>query len=98
MANLSELDRKLLSEIHALMREYGISRLQLLKILGCRPPTSTPKGPIPRPMQTYRNPYTGVCITVRSGRSLAYRAWATEFGEDVVASWIVVSGKSPADD
>lgn len=94
MANLSELDRELLSAIHTLMREYGISRLQLLKILGCRPSTPVPKGPAPSPLQTYRNPYTGASIQTRSGRSLAYRTWVAEFGEDVVASWIVEPGSS----
>lgn len=89
MSNLSEADRQLLSAIQALMREYDISRLRLLKILGCPPSQPAFMGPLPRPLRTYRNPHTGVCIHVRAGKSLAYRAWVAEFGEDVVASWAV---------
>lgn len=89
MSSLSEADRQLLSAIHALMREYGVSRLRLLKILGCPPSRPTFTGPLPRPLQTYRNPHTGVCIQVRAGKSLTYRAWVAEFGEDIVASWAI---------
>lgn len=89
MLSLSEADRQLLSDVHALMREYGISRRCLLEILGVTPSRTAFTGPIPRPLQTYCNPHTGVCIRVRTGKSLAYRAWCAEFGEDVVAGWTI---------
>lgn len=85
MSRLSEADRQLLSAIHTLMREYGVSRSCLLKILGCAPSSLALTGPIPRPLQTYLNPHTGTRIRVRAGKSLTYRAWVAEFGEDTVA-------------
>lgn len=98
MANPSDADRELLSAIHALMREYGVSRLQLLKMLGYRPARATSTGPIPHTLLTYRNPHTGASIRVRSHQSRAYRAWVAEFGEDVVATWMVAPNGSPAAD
>ena len=76
MSSLSEEDRALLSAINALMREYGISRLQLLKMLHHEPSRSVFSGPDP----PYRHPLTGVRIRVRAGKSLIYRAWVAEFG------------------
>jgi len=87
MSSLSEEDRALLSAINASMREYGISRLQLLKMLRHEPSRSVFSGPVPRPLLTYRHPLTGVRIQVRAGKSLIYRAWVAEFGEEVVAGW-----------
>lgn len=97
MSNLSEADRQFLSALHALMREYDISRPQLLQILGWNLSRRTLTGPLPRPLKTYRNPHTGVCIQVRAGRSLTYRAWVAEYGEDAVAGWLVEPIKSSAD-
>lgn len=97
MANLSDADRELLSAIHALMREYGVSRLKLLKILGYAPSRAVPPRSSPSPLQTYRNPHTGATIRVRSHKSRAYRAWVTEFGEDVVANWRVEPNSHPGD-
>ncbi|MNN93513.1 hypothetical protein D3C81_2119790 [compost metagenome] len=70
------------------MREYEISHSQMLQILGRDLPRRGVTGPTPRPLRTYRNPYTGHVIRVRAGRSLTYRAWVAEYGEDVVASWL----------
>lgn len=95
MSRLSETDRALLSAIHGLMREYGITRLQLLKLIGHESSRSVFSGPVPRPLRTFRHPITGACIRVRSDRKLAYRAWVAEFGEEVVASWVVDSDMSP---
>lgn len=89
MPRRSKADRQLLDAIYALMREYGISRIQLLKILGCNPSRLAVNGPAPRPLQAYRNPHTGTSIRVRSNRSLVYRAWVSEYGEEAVAGWAV---------
>ncbi|MDH4563850.1 MULTISPECIES: hypothetical protein [unclassified Pseudomonas] len=86
MHALSETDRHFISAVHALMREYSISRSQLLAMLDRNTRRAVP-GPTPQPLRTYLNPHTRQSIQVRVGRNLTYRAWVAEYGEEIVATW-----------
>lgn len=86
MPALSEVDRQFISAVHGLMREYNISRSQVLAMLD-RNPRRAVKGPTPQPLKTYFNPHTQRSIQVRACRNLTYRAWVAEYGEDIVATW-----------
>ncbi|QEY62927.1 hypothetical protein FXN65_12890 [Metapseudomonas lalkuanensis] len=86
MPALSEIDRQFISAVHTLMREYDISRSQLLAMLDRNTRRVIP-GPTPQPLKTYLNPYTLQSIQVRVCRNLTYRAWVAEYGEEIVATW-----------
>ncbi|WP_044874411.1 DNA binding protein [Pseudomonas sp. LFM046] len=92
MPALTETDRHFISAVHALMREYNVSRSQLLAMLDRNTRRAVP-GPTPQPLKTYLNPHTQQSIQVRACRNLTYRAWVAEYGDATVATWQIEPGR-----
>lgn len=42
----------------------------------------------PEPAKTFRNPYTGMVLTVKRLSHGTYKAWVEEHGEETVQSWL----------
>ena len=85
------------SKLRGLLAEYGYSLRDVISLLD---PTAAKRGksaPLPaaekgtrkaRSLKVYKNPHNGETVETKGGNHKLLKAWKSEYGSDVVESWL----------
>jgi hypothetical protein len=83
------------TKLKALMGEYGKTLRDVIALLdpkavtkNAAPTTKSGKHRAARKVKQYKNPHNGEVIETKGGNHRALREWKTQYGADVVESWI----------
>ncbi|WP_313660144.1 histone-like nucleoid-structuring protein, MvaT/MvaU family [Pseudomonas coleopterorum] len=84
------------SKLRNLLAEYNFSLRDVIDILD--PQASNRKSAVapaaekatrkPRQVKVYKNPHSGEFIETKGGNHRTLKSWKSEFGADVVESWV----------
>ncbi|MDO7908961.1 histone-like nucleoid-structuring protein, MvaT/MvaU family [Pseudomonas sp. 22-AL-CL-001] len=93
----SELQKEIEFEtkLRALLAEYGCSLRDVIELLDPQSlqrsvvPTGVEKSPRrARQVKQYRNPHNGEIIETKGGNHKLLKEWKSQYGADVVESWV----------
>lgn len=83
------------TKLRALLAEYGYSLRNVIALLDPQPSRRAPAAAEskagtrkPRQVKIYKNPHTGEVVETKGGNHKTLKEWKSEFGSDIVESWL----------